>query len=49
MTGFKDPGAVGYNSATGNIYVGNTASNYVSIVSGATNKVIGNLATTLHS
>ncbi len=34
---------VGYNSANGNIYVGNQGTNYVSILSGATNKVIENV------
>jgi YVTN family beta-propeller protein len=40
MTGFEDPGGVGYNSDIGNIYVRNQGSNYVSIISGSTNKVI---------
>jgi YVTN family beta-propeller protein len=43
ITGFQDPGAVGYDSASGNIYVSNHGSNYVSILSGATNKVLGNV------
>ena len=34
---------VGYNSASGTIYVGNQGTNYVSILSGSTNKVIGNV------
>ncbi len=41
ITGFQDPTGIGYNSANGNIYVGNQGSNYVSILSGSTNKVIG--------
>jgi YVTN family beta-propeller protein len=41
--GFPDPTGVGYNSATGNIYVGNQGTNYVSILSGSTNRVIGNV------
>ena len=40
LTGFQDPTGVGYNSATGNIYVGNQGSNYGSILSGSTNNVI---------
>ena len=51
LNGFQNPTGVGYNSATGNIYVGNQGggvggegtSNYVSILSGATNKVISNV------
>ncbi|HYA85033.1 MAG TPA: hypothetical protein VEH06_16540 [Candidatus Bathyarchaeia archaeon] len=37
------PTGVGNNSATGNIYVGNQGTNYVSILSGSTNRVIGNV------
>jgi YVTN family beta-propeller protein len=48
LIGFQDPTGVGYNSATGNIYVGNQGTNYVSILSGSTNKVIGNVTVEPH-
>jgi len=43
LNGFQDPTGVGYNSGNGNIYVGNQGTNYVSILSGSTNKVIQNI------
>jgi len=43
MPGFQDPAGFGYDSTNGNIYVGNHGSNYVSAVSGSTNKVLYNV------